>query len=55
MYVLLEEVEKVKDDHSRWMPKVLKSAVPGKNAFYFDPYKYTFLSRKSKYFIDGYE
>ena len=50
-----EIMAKVKYDHSIWVPKVFKSAVPGKNAFYFDPYKYTFLNRKSKDFIDGHE
>lgn len=45
----------VKDRHSKWIPKKFAGTAPGKNTFYFDPYKYTFLNRTTKDFIDGYK
>jgi arylsulfatase A-like enzyme len=43
---------KVMEDHRRWVP-LFAPALPGKSAFYFDPYAYTYMDRKTGAFIDG--
>lgn len=43
---------KVMEDHRKWAPK-FAPALPGKSAFYFDPYAYTYMDRKTGAFIDG--
>lgn len=47
------EYAKIKEKHAKWIPEKFADAVPGKEAYYFDPYRYTYLNRKTGEFIDG--
>ena len=47
------EYEKIKEEHRKWIPEKFADAVQNKGAYYFDPYRYTYLNRKTGEFIDG--
>jgi arylsulfatase A-like enzyme len=47
--------EQILKEHRRWIPGTFARPVPGKGAFFFDPYEYTWIDREDKSFIDGKE
>ena len=47
--------ENILEEHRRWIPPAFARPVPGKEAFFFDPYEYTWINREDKSFIDGKE
>ena len=48
-----EEYKEVIEQHARWIPDTFAMPVAKKEAFYFDPYAFTFLDKETKAFIDG--
>lgn len=48
-----EKFKDILEQHRRWIPASFHESVPGKYAFFFDPYEYTYLNRETKDFIDG--
>ncbi|MEZ5344953.1 MAG: sulfatase [Pyrinomonadaceae bacterium] len=45
--------EKVLAEHRKWIPKSFADPVPVKDAYFFDPYQYTWLVKETKEYIDG--
>lgn len=43
----------IKASLGRWIPETFAESLPQKTDFFFDPYAYTFMDRKTGKFIDG--
>lgn len=44
---------KILQEHRKWIPKKFLSAVDTKEDYFFDPYQYSWLNKKTKQYIDG--
>lgn len=47
------QYQKVKEEHKRWIPKSFAAEIPKKDAYFFDPYSYSWLVKETKEYIEG--
>ncbi|MCK5692843.1 MAG: sulfatase-like hydrolase/transferase, partial [Bacteroidales bacterium] len=49
------EYGEILEEHRKWVPPVFAQSVLGKEAYFFDPYAYTWINKEDKRYVDGKE